>query len=378
MKNPTSIPLSKYTEIKNVLSNGQVYRVEQGTEFKELYLAYETYGELNEKKDNVVLVNHALTGDAHLKSHSPDDIVGWWEKFVGPGAAIDTDHFFVVCMNVVGGCRGSLGPAFINPKTNAPYGMSFPVITITDIVKAQKLLLDSLGIKKLYCALGGSMGGMQSLDWAITYPNSVEKVIGVAITARLSSQAMAFNVVGRHAIMSDPNFKNGNYYDQEDKNLPGLSIARMVAHITYLSEDSMEDKFGRKLQNSNRLKFHFDTEFQVESYLHYQGKKFVNRFDANSYLYMSKAMDYFDLHSRGGGDLAKTFQKSKSKFLIATYTTDWRFPVEQGKEVVNAIRNNGLNVSYVEIPFPYGHDSFLLDNEFLPEIVNSFLMEGRS
>ncbi len=377
MINPTEQPLSAYTQIRNVLPPGEFFTVEQGKEFSTLEIAYETYGELNEKRDNAILLLHALSGDAHVKSHGPDDLMGWWEYFVGPGAAIDTDRFFVICSNVIGGCRGSLGPASIDPQTGKPYGLKFPVITIQDMVRAQRLLVNSLGIEKLYAVVGGSMGGMQALEWSLTFPDLVEKVVPIATTARLSSQSMAFDVVGRHAIMSDPLFNDGNYYDSKDTRISGLSLARMIAHITYLSEDSMNYKFGRKLQKSDRLKFNFDTEFQVESYLHYQGQKFVSRFDANSYLYITKAMSYFDLHSRANDDLAKVFANARSQFFIVTYLSDWLFPPEQGREIVNAIRNNGLHVSYVNIPMMFGHDSFLLDEEYLPQVVKEFLYEGR-
>ncbi len=371
-------PLSKWTKIVNVLEKGSVFKVEQGTSFDRLEIAYETYGQLNAQKDNAILILHALSGDSHVAKHDKEDIKGWWEKFVGPQKAIDTNNFFVICSNVLGGCRGSQGPASINKKNGQPYAMDFPVVTIRDMVKAQKQLIDYLGIKKLYAVIGGSMGGMQALEWSITYPDLVHKVIGIATTARLSPQSMAFDVVGRQAIMSDPDFNNGNYYcNEKETYIAGLSVARMIAHITYLSEDSLNYKFGRRLQDIDRLRFNFDTEFQLESYLKYQGEKFVSRFDANSYLFMTKAMDYFDLHSRGNGDLSQAFSKASAKFLIVSYTTDWLFPSVQGKEIVNAIRNNGLDVSYANITYMYGHDSFLLDQDYLPNLIREYLYEGR-
>lgn len=376
LNNPTSQPLSPYVQIENVLSSAESFEVEQGTEFSSLEIAFETYGQLNERKDNAILLLHALSGDSHVAQHDAEDVAGWWENFVGPGKSIDTDRFFVICSNVIGGCRGSLGPASINPDTGSPYGMDFPVVTIRDMVRAQKKLVDYLGLERIYAVVGGSMGGMQALEWSVTYPDMVDKVLGIATTASLSSQSMAFDVVGRQAIMSDPAFNNGHYYEQENVHISGLSVARMIAHITYLSEDSMDYRFGRKLQHTDHLRYNFDTEFQVESYLKHQGNKFVSRFDANSYLYMTKAMDYFDLHSRGEGSLEKAMAGARSRFLIVSYTTDWLFPPRQGKEMVNAIRNNGLEVSYANITYMYGHDSFLLDRDYLPNIIREYLNEG--
>jgi homoserine O-acetyltransferase len=379
MINVTQAPLCERIEYRNVLPPGETFQVEQGTSFDKLTVAFETYGKLNQNKDNAVLVCHALSGDSHIKSHHEGDIAGWWEHFIGTdgSSGIDINEFFLISSNVLGGCRGSLGPASINPVTGKPFGMEFPIVTINDMVRAQKLLVDSLGIQKLHAVIGGSMGGMQALEWSILYPESVEKVVAVATASQLSTQSLAFNAVGRHAILTDPAFKEGKYYDT-DANIVGLSIARMIAHITYLSENSMSEKFGRKLQNGDKFSYKFDPEFQIESYLRHQGKKFVNRFDANSYLYITKAMTYFDLEARGNGDLTRTFKDARSKYLVITYDTDWLYPPYKGKELANALRNNGLFVSYLNLSSIYGHDSFLLDKDYLPQITDSFLKEGRN
>ena len=355
-----------------IFSLGEKILLESGTEFGPIDIAYETYGTLNETKDNVILVLHALTGDAHAAGyHSGDTKPGWWDMMIGPGKAFDTDKFFVVSTNIFGGCKGTTGPSSINPETNKPYGLSFPVITIEDMVRVQKKLLDFLEVKKLYCVAGGSMGGMQAMQWAISYPEMVGSVIIIASTSRLSAQGIAFNAVGRNAITSDPNWKNGDYYGLEPPTT-GLSIARMVGHITYLSEEAMHNKFGRRLQDKSQPDFSFDIDFQVESYLEYQGQIFVDRFDANSYLYITKAVDYFDIESKYGS-IAEAFSATNAKFLIMSFTSDWLFPSEQSKEIVKSLISKEKDVSYCEIDSPCGHDAFLIEHKTQSKIIKSFL-----
>lgn len=347
-------------------------KLESGQEFGPIDVAYETYGSLNEAKDNAILVLHALTGDAHAAGYHDENSnkVGWWDNLIGPSKAFDTDKYFIICSNMLGGCSGTSGPVSINPETNKPYGLEFPVITIEDTVKVQKELIDFLGVKKLIVA-GGSMGGMQALEWAIGHPDMVESVIVIASTSRLSAQGIAFNAVGRNAILSDPNFNNGNYYD---KVLPekGLAIARMVGHITYLCEEAMHSKFGRKLQDKEKPNFDFNVDFQVESYLEHQGRIFVDRFDANSYLYITKAVDYFDL-SQKFGSLEKAFEISNAKYLIMSFSSDWLFPTSQSREMTKALLKAGKDVSFCEIESPCGHDAFLLEFETQTQIIKSFL-----
>ncbi|MGC8864052.1 MAG: homoserine O-acetyltransferase MetX, partial [Armatimonadota bacterium] len=296
---------------------------------------------------------------------------GWWDNMVGPGKAFDTTKYCVICSNVIGGCKGSTGPSSINPATGRPYGLSFPIVTISDMVNAQKHLIDHLGIKQLLCVVGGSMGGMQVLQWAVAYPDMVRLAIPIATTARLSAQAIAFDAVGRHAIMADPNFAGGDYYG---KAIPsaGLAIARMIGHITYLSDRSMHAKFGRDLQDKTAPEYGFVTEFQVESYLNHQGDEFVKRFDANSYLYITKAMDYFDL-SQPSGDLRKALSVVKAAFLVISFSSDWLFPSYMSKEIVTALRRNNVDVSYAEIQSDYGHDAFLLEVDTLSRLIINFL-----
>ncbi len=344
-----------------------------GEKFGPIEVVYETYGKLNEDKTNAVLILHALTGDAHVAGyHTPEDKKpGWWEVMVGPGKAIDTNKFFVICSNVLGSCNGTTGPTSINPKTGKPYGLDFPIITIKDMVKVQKKLIDYLGIPKILSVIGGSMGGMQALQWAVSYSDMIYSCIPIATTSRLSAQSIAFNEVGRQAILSDKNFNNGEYYGKEPP-AKGLAIARMIGHITYLSDEIMHKKFGRKLQFKENLSYDFLTEFSVESYLHYQGRRFVERFDANSYLYLTKAMDYFDLaHEKGS--LEKAFENSYAKYLIISYSSDWLFPPYQSQEIVNALLKLNFPTTYVNIQSPHGHDSFLLKNEKQEKIVSAFL-----
>jgi homoserine O-acetyltransferase len=343
---------------------------------KKLYsvnIRYETYGELAQDGSNAVLIQHALTGDAHVCGrHSADDKKpGWWDEMVGPGKYIDTNKYFVVCSNVIGGCSGSTGPRSINPKTGKLYNMDFPVITIADMVRAQKRLMEHLKIKKWLSIVGGSMGGMQALEWAINYPDLMESIIPIATTARLSPQAIAFDWVGRQAILTDANWKNGNYSDEDQQK--GLSTARMLAHITYLSDESMANKFGRELQDSPSYSFAFKRDFAVESYLEYQGQRFTERFDANSYLYITRANDYFDISARAGGDLAKALEPVKCHFLVVSFSSDWLFPTSQSEDLVKALLKNQCEVSYCEVKSSYGHDAFLLEVDTLGKMISDFL-----
>ena len=347
--------------------------LQNGATLRPVTLAYETYGELNNDRSNAILILHALTGDAHLAGYnSPsEEKPGWWDEAVGPGKAFDTNKYFVICANVVGGCKGSTGPASINPATDKPYGLSFPVITISDMVDAQCWLIDYLGIKQLLTVTGGSMGGMQALQWAVSYPDRVKSAIVLASTARLSAQTIALNEVARQAIYADPHWKNGDYYDSTPPNA-GLAVARMIGHITYLSDSSMHEKFGRRLQERERYGYDFNTDFAVESYLRYRGNAFTRRFDANSFLYITKAMDYFDL-SYGLQSLADAFEHTHAKFLVVSYTSDWLYPSWQSKELVRSLIQNGIDVTYVEIDSNYGHDAFLLEVDRLAELARDFL-----
>ncbi len=361
---------TQYFNIKEELT------LESGEKLSDITVAYETYGRLSRERDNAILVLHALTGDAHAAGyHSEADIKpGWWNDMIGPGKAFDTDKYFVISSNSLGGCKGTTGPSSINPKTGKPYGIDFPVITMEDIVTVQKKLVDYLGVKKLLCVAGGSMGGMQAQQWAISYPDFVQSVILIATTSKLSAQGIAFNAVGRNAIISDSDWNNGNYYDKDKKPDRGLSIARMVGHITYLCEEAMHKKFGRKLQNKQKPDFTMDIDFQVESYLQHQGEIFVDRFDANSYLYITKAVDYFDL-SEKYGSLQDAFKNTFAKFLVISFTSDWLFPTSQSKEIVNALMHNNKDVSFCEIDSPCGHDAFLLEYKTQTNIIKSFLKD---
>lgn len=353
-------------------------KLECGRTLGPITLAYETYGELSDAKDNVVLIVHALSGDAHVAGYnSPDDEKpGWWDIMVGPGKGFDTTKYFVVCSNIIGGCKGSSGPSSINPQTGRPYGLTFPVVTIKDMVNVQKALLDHLGIDSLLCVIGGSMGGMQVLQWVVSHPEMVRLAVPIATTSRLSAQAIAFDEVGRQAIMSDPDWMDGDYYG---KTIPhgGLSIARMIGHITYMSDKSMHDKFGRKLQDKAEYGYDFVTDFQVESYLRYRGDSFVKRFDANSYLYITKAMDYFDL-PEAHDSLRQAFAGVRTKFLVISFSSDWLFPSYQSKEIVSALRYNNIDAIYMEIQSDYGHDAFLLESEQLGSLISNFLEHGRN
>jgi homoserine O-acetyltransferase len=335
-------------------------------------LAYETYGNLNEKKDNAILVFHALSGDQFVSGTNPiTNKNGWWSYAVGPNKAIDTNKFFVICANVIGGCLGSYGPNSIDPKNNKKFGTNFPVITVNDMVKAQYNLLDFFKINKLFSVMGGSMGGMQVLQFVSNYRDKTKTAVPIACTASHSAQNIALNELGRQAIMADQNWNNGNYFNTGSLPNNGLAVARMAAHITYLSKKSLEDKFGRKLQERDDLKFSFDADFQIESYLRHQGNAFVDRFDANSYLYITRAMDYFDLTKQYNGNLSNAFKDSKTKFFIISFTSDWLYPTSENREIVIALNAAGADVGFIEITSDKGHDSFLLDvPDFLKSVKN--------
>ena len=350
-------------------------QLEGGASIGPVTIAYETCGTLNKDKTNVILILHALSGDSHLAGYyKPEDAKpGWWDIMVGPGKGIDTDKYFVVCSNILGSCAGSTGPSSTDPETGNPYAINFPMITITDMVTAQKALMDHLGIKKLLSLIGGSVGGMQVLEWCVRYPDMVVSAVPLATTCRHSALAIAFNEVARQSIMADPHWNNGNYYNGKKPGM-GLAIARMIGHITYLSDESMRLKFGRKLQNKSALSFKFGAEFQVESYLQYQGNKFIERFDANSFLYITKAADYFDLaREYGKGSLVKAFSGCTTKFLVVSYTSDWLYPTYQSKEMVTAMKKNALDVSFCEIDAQWGHDAFLLPDLRLDNLIKGFL-----
>lgn len=335
--------------------------------------AYETYGALNAQRDNAILIFHALSGDAHVAGyHTPEDRKpGWWDVMVGPGKPFDTAKYFVICANVIGGCQGSTGPASVNPETGRPYGLSFPVVTIGDMVKAQQRLVEHLGIRRLLAVAGGSMGGMMALDWAVRFPDSAASVLAIATSARMNAQGIAFNEVGRQAIIADPHWQRGNYYGQQPPGA-GLAIARMIGHITYLSDAQMRARFGRRLQTRESFGYDFETEFQVESYLKYQGDSFVRRFDANSYLYITKAIDYFDL-ANGSHSLVQAFEKVQAEFLVVSFSSDWLYPTAESKDLVKALQANGVPTTFLEIDNPYGHDAFLLPNEELATTISGFL-----
>jgi homoserine O-acetyltransferase len=337
-------------------------------------VAYQTYGRLNAAKSNAILICHALTGDQHVaNTHPVTGKPGWWETLVGPGKPVDTDRFYVICANILGGCMGSTGPASTNPKTGAPYGLDFPVITISDMVDAQARLIDHLGIGQLFAVIGGSMGGMQVLDWAARYKDRVFAAVPIATAAWHSSQNIAFHEVGRQAVMADPDWLAGNYYAAGKTPRNGLAVARMAAHITYLSEEALHRKFGRNLQDRSQVAFTFNAEFQVESYLRHQGSTFVDRFDANSYLYITRAMDYFDLKSEYGDVLANAFRGTKTRFCVVSFTSDWLYPTRESRDIVQALNAVAANVSFVEIDSDKGHDAFLLEEPTFFATVRGFL-----
>ncbi|MCA0420631.1 MAG: homoserine O-acetyltransferase [Proteobacteria bacterium] len=337
-------------------------------------IAYRTYGTLNAEKSNGILVCHALTGDQYVASRNPiTGKGGWWTAMIGPGKPVDTDRFFVICANVIGGCTGTTGPASTNPATGKPWGLSFPVVTIRDMVRAQAALIDSLGIETLFCVAGGSMGGMQVLQWAASYPNRVFSALPLATGAKHSAQNIAFHEVGRQAVMADPEWRQGRYLEEGTRPAKGLSVARMGAHITYLSEQALHRKFGRKLQDRTAPTFSFDADFQVESYLRHQGLSFVERFDANSYLYVTRAMDYFDLAADHDGVLARAFTGTKTRFCVASFTSDWLFPTADSRAIVHALNAAGASVSFVELESDKGHDAFLLEEPNLFATTRGFI-----
>jgi len=356
----------KTEDIKKIIVSKPL-KLDCGKTINDFPLAYETYGTLNENKDNAILVFHALTGDQFVTGTNPvTKKEGWWVTAVGPGKAIDTNKYFVICANVIGGCMGSWGPSNNNKETNQPYGLDFPVITIKDIVKAQESLLDYLGIKKLLCATGGSMGGMQLLQFCATFPDKTFSAIPIACSASHSAQNIALNELARQAIMADPVWNGGKYFLKNTQPKNGLAVARMVGHISYLSDQGMQEKFGRKLQEKADYEFSFNADFQVESYLRHQGNTFVERFDANSILYITRAMDYFDLSKQFKGGLVEAFKKQKTKFLVISFSSDWLYKTKENKDIVIALNASGADVSYSEIVTDKGHDSFLVDEpEFL-------------
>ncbi|MHA1839611.1 MAG: homoserine O-acetyltransferase MetX [Candidatus Ranarchaeia archaeon] len=347
-------------------------KLESGNTLPRFTLAYETYGSLDKDKTNVILIVHALSGDAHVAGVSPEGAPGWWSDMVGPGAPIDTNHFFVICSNVIGGCKGSTGPSSINPSTGKPYGLSFPVITIKDMVKAQKRLLDYLGISHVYAVIGGSMGGMQVLEWIVSYPKMVRLAVVIATSARSSPQTIALNEVGRVAIMSDPNWRKGDYYGKEPPR-KGLALARMIGHISYLSDESMRSKFGRRFQNKTLPDYKIDLEFAVESYLHHQGEKFVRRFDANSYLYITRAIDYFDLTQGGKKTLKEVFTGVEARVFVIGISSDWLYPTSESKDIVMGLHAAGVDVIYQEMESLYGHDAFLVEKGQMGYLLRLFL-----
>ena len=334
-------------------------------------VAYETYGELNAARSNAILILHAWTGDAHAAGVNHEGKPGWWDNMIGPGKAFDTNKYFMICSNVLGGCRGTTGPSSVDPATGCPYAMTFPVITIGDMVRLQKMLIDRLGIERLLSAAGGSMGGMQALEWAAAYPEAVRSVIPIATTARHSAQQIAFNEVGRQTIMADPDWNQGNYYGTPGP-ARGLAVARMVGHITFMSDDSMREKFGRRLRNKDAFGYDFEVDFEVESYLRHRGSQFVSRFDANSYLYTTKAMDYFDL-AAGRSSMAEALARTEARFLVISFSSDWLYPSYQAREIVSALRARNRDVAYVELQSNYGHDAFLADVAEQSSLVRGFL-----
>jgi homoserine O-acetyltransferase len=358
----------------------QCYRIpeeivlEHGDRLSGVNVAYETYGKINNEKSNAILVCHALSGDAHAGGwHREDEKPGWWDIIIGPGKALDTDKFFVICSNVLGGCKGTTGPSSINSKTGKPYGLDFPFITVKDMVNVQKMLLDHLDIDKLFAVVGGSFGGMQVLQWCVSYPDMVRLAVPIATSAYSSPQQIAFNEVGRRAITSDPDWISGNYYGRTPP-ARGLSLARMIGHITYLSDESMHQKFGRKLQDKSEYGFDFTSlDFQVESYLSYHGDAFVKRFDANSYLYITKAIDYFDLTKKGSLSLAEALKSVKAKFLVISISSDWLYPPYQCKEIAEALSANDIDVRHCTVRSNYGHDAFLLESGQMNYTMGNFL-----
>jgi homoserine O-acetyltransferase len=371
---PNSVGLVKTHYL--TFAEDEPFLLESGAALRPVTLAYETYGRLNVDRSNAILICHALSGGAHAAGYlaADDGQPGWWDDCIGPGKAFDTDRFFVICSNVLGSCYGSSGPGSIDPATGEPYGLRFPVVTIGDMVRAQVKLLDHLGIERLLAVAGGSMGGMQVLEWAAHHPHRLRAAIPIATTARHSPMLIAFSEVGRQAIYADPAWNQGDYYANGRRPDAGLSVARMVGHITYLSEQSMHQKFGRRLQGRERYGYEFQTEFEIESYLKHNGDKFTRRFDANSYLYVTKALDYFDLAGQHGGSLAAAFDDSTDlAFLVISFTSDWLYPSYHSKELVKALTAAGCDVTYLDIESSWGHDAFLVEVETMTRLLGSFL-----
>ncbi len=359
---------------QSVTFEDKVLELKAGGTLSPVTVAYETYGELSQERDNAILVCHALSGDAHAAGYHgtrADEKAGWWDILIGPGKPLDTDRYFVICSNFLGSCYGTTGPTSIDPATGRPYSLDFPFFTINDMVEVQRRLIDHFQIDSLLAVIGGSMGGMQVLQWAISFPDRVRGAIPIATTTSMSAQGIAFNEVGRQAILADPGWREGRY-DPNDQPAAGLSLARMIAHITYLSEQSMHQKFGRQYVDKNKRSFNFSKDFQVESYLHHQGNKFVQRFDANTYLYISRAMDYFDLELEHGS-LESAFFDCRSSFLVLSFSSDWLFPPDQSRDIVRALKRTGKDVSYCEIDSDQGHDAFLLPGHRMGDIVSGFL-----
>ena len=363
---------SKHLQVIEIADEKHPFRFESGKKLDRVHIAFEIFGKINAMRSNVILICHAFTGDSHV-GHHPDEenLLGWWDDFVGPGKPFDTNQYAIICSNVLGGCMGTTGPSCINPVTNTSYALDFPIVTIKDMVKAQKRLLDLLEIPFLLSVIGGSMGGMQTLEWIITYPEFVKSAIPIATTSRLSPQSIAFNEVGRRAIMNDPLWNLGKYSVQNPP-LTGLKLARMIGHITYLSDESMRNKFGRDLQNQDVFQYNFEVEFQVESYLNYQGEKFTQRFDANSYLYLTKAQDYFDLSAKFE-TLPNAFKSVLARTLVIAFESDWLYPIYQSKEIVQGLQQAGKEVSYIEVKSNYGHDAFLLEYDKMAPVLAGFL-----
>lgn len=381
---PHSVGLTKAKRI-TVADKENPFLTDSGVLLPFVEVEYETYGTLNEEKSNCILVCHALSGDAHVagwdscweEENRPwrEDRPGWWDNIVGPGKGIDTDRYFVICSNVLGGCYGTTGPASVNPETGKPYGLTFPVVTVSDWVRVQKRLLEILGFSRIYAVVGGSLGGQQALEWALAYPRFMEKIVVLASADKLSAQGLAFNTVGRHSIMSDPHFCNGDYYGSEKPD-KGLAMARMLANITYLSEESFHDKFGREFQYTENPAYNFQIEYKVESYLNHQGLSFVHRFDANSYLYITKAMDYYDAAAKWGrGELKEALSRIAADLLLVSFKTDWLYTPEQSLEIAKVLACLGKPVNYVLVDSRKGHDGFLLETDAVSRILRSFLKE---
>jgi homoserine O-acetyltransferase len=352
----------------------QPIRLRSGAQIDRYELAYETYGRLNAGRDNAVLVCHALNASHHVAGIYGDDAsdIGWWDNLIGPGKPVDTDRFFVVGVNNLGGCHGSTGPASINPASGRPWGADFPVVTVEDWVETQARLADQLGIQHFAVVMGGSLGAMQALQWTMSFPDRIRHALVIAAAPRLSAQNIAFNEVARQAIMTDPDFYGGNFYAHNVVPRRGLRLARMLGHITYLSDDAMAEKFGRALRDG-ALKFNFDVEFEIESYLRYQGDKFSEYFDANTYLRITKALDYFDPAAEYGGDLTRALARARAAFLLISFTSDWRFSPARSRQILKALVDNRLDVSYAEIDAPHGHDAFLMDDPRYHELMREYL-----